>query len=199
MKVYIGPFVDRWICRFEERWIAWRYKKVYWEVDDKDRDKWDRLAEKIDEILQRVYNFTINLYLDKKKRKIKVKVHKYDSWSADITLAHIILPVLKQLKESKHGSPQVSPDDVPPNLRPTLEEIVAYRTNGTTDDKFHERWAFVLNEMIWTFEQLIDEDAEDQFYDDKTKSYKHPEFEEYNKRIDYGCRMFGKYYRSLWD
>lgn len=199
MKVYIGPFVDRWICRFEERWMVWRYNKLYWDVSEDDYDKWDRLAVKIDDILQTVYNFTINRYLDNKKRKIKVKVHKYDSWSADITLAHIILPVLKQLKETKHGSPFVSPDDVPQELRPTLEEIVAYKSNGTTDDKFHERWAFVLNEMIWTFEQLIDEDAEEKFFEPNDKTFKHPEWEAYNNRIDYGCRMFGKYYRSLWD
>lgn len=199
MKVYIGPFVDRWICRFEERWMAWRYNKFYLHVPEDDHDKWDRLALKIDDILQTVYNFTINRYLDNKKRKIKVKVHKYDCWNADTTLAYIILPVLKQLKETKHGSPDVSPDDVPPELRPSLEEIVAYNTNGATDDKFHARWEFVLEEMIWTFEQLVDEDAADQFVDDDTKMFTYPEWEEYNKRIDYGCRMFGKYYRSLWD
>lgn len=199
MKVYIGPYIDRWISNIEERWMAWRYKKLYWEIDEDDHDIFDKFIVKLDDFLQEVYNRTINKYLDKKNRKIKVKVHKYDCWSADITLAYIILPVLKQLKESKQGSPHVSPDDVPPKLRPTLEEIVAYNTNGTTDDKFHERWEFVLNEMIWTFEQLIDEDAEEQFYDRETKQFKHPEWEEYNKRIDYGCRMFGKYYRSLWD
>lgn len=199
MKVYIGPYIDRWISNVEERWMAWRYKKVYWEIEEDDHDRFDKFIVKLDDFLQAVYNRTINKYLDKKNRKIKVKVHKYDSWNADTTLAYVILPVLKQLKETKHGSPRVSPDDVPPKLRPTLEEIVAYNTNGTTDDKFHERWEFVLNEMIWAFEQLIDEDAEEQFYDRKTKQFKQPEWKEYNDRIDYGCRMFGKYYRNLWD
>lgn len=199
MKVYIGPYIDRWISNVEERWMAWRYKKVYWEIEEDDHDRFDKFIVKLDDFLQAVYNRTINKYLDNKNRKIKVKLHKYDSWNADTTLAYIILPVLKQLKETKHGSPHVSPDDVPPRLRPTLEEIVAYNTNGTTDDKFHERWEFVLNEMIWAFEQLIDEDAEEQFYDRTTKQFKHPEWKEYNDRIDYGCRMFGKYYRSLWD
>ena len=199
MKVYIGPYIDRWITRFDEWWLSKRYKKVYWKIDEKDYDKWDKLVVKTSEILQDVYNFTINRYLDKKKRKIKVKVHNYDCWNADVTLAYIIVPVLKQLAESKHGSPFVSPDDVPPHLRPSLEEIVAYNTNGATDDNYHERWEFVLNEMIWAFEQIIDEDAEDKFWDSKKKTFMSPEWEEYNKRIEYGCRMFGKYYRSLWD
>lgn len=199
MKVYIGPYIDRWVSNIEERWMARRYKKVYWEIDEEDYDKFDKFIVKLDSFVQAVYDRTINKYLDNKQRKIKVKVHKYDCWSADITLAYVILPILKQLKETKHGSPFVSPDDVPQRLRPTLEEIVAYNTNGKTDDNFHDRWNFVLNEMIWTFEQLVTDDAEDQFYEPSTRQFKEPEWTEYNKRIEYGCRMFGKYYRSLWD
>jgi len=33
-----------------------------------------------------------------------------------------------------------------------------------TDDNFHNRWEWVLNEMIWSFEQHNDNKAEDQFH-----------------------------------
>lgn len=32
MKVYIGSYIDRWISNIEERWMDWRYKKLYWEM-----------------------------------------------------------------------------------------------------------------------------------------------------------------------
>jgi hypothetical protein len=37
----------------------------------------------------------------------------------DHTLSHIVLPMLKQLKKDKHGSPLVDDEDVPEELRST--------------------------------------------------------------------------------
>ena len=36
---------------------------------------------------------------------VDVRIDKQDTWSMDYTLAHVILPMLIQLKETKHGSP----------------------------------------------------------------------------------------------
>jgi len=52
----------------------------------------------------------------KKKRTIKVHIDRWDTWGMDHTLAHIILPMLKQLKASKHGAPNVDDEDVPEHL-----------------------------------------------------------------------------------
>ena len=38
------------------------------------------------------------------KQKQKICIHKYDTWSMDHTLAHIVLPMLVQLKRTKHGA-----------------------------------------------------------------------------------------------
>ena len=35
----------------------------------------------------------------------------------DRTLAHIIIPMLKQLKETKHGSAMVDDEDLPPHMQ----------------------------------------------------------------------------------
>ena len=44
-------------------------------------------------------------WLDSKKtRSIYIKIDRYDTWSMDSTLSMIILPMLKQLKETKHAS-----------------------------------------------------------------------------------------------
>jgi len=48
-----------------------------------------------------------------------VKIDRWDTWSMDHTLAKIILPMLKQLKDTKHGSAIVDLEDVPEELRGT--------------------------------------------------------------------------------
>ena len=131
------------------------------------------------------------------KQKVKVHIDKWDTWSMDHTLAPIILPMLKQLKETKHGAPYVESADVPKELRINVHQKVAYKKDGTTDENFFKRWDWVMDEMIWAFEQ-------------KNKDNWMAPYYEYNKwdrdavkaeqeRISNGFRLFGKYYESLWD
>ena len=53
------------------------------------------------------------------RRKIDIQIDPWDTWNMYNTLADIILPMLKQLKETKHGSPVVELEDVPEELRYT--------------------------------------------------------------------------------
>jgi len=130
----------------------------------------------------------------------------------DHTLAIIIVPMLKQLKETKHGAPNVDCIDVPMKLQPTQLEVVRYREEGETDKNFFKRWDYVMDEMIWAFEQIVDDNNEDQFYDhsevddnadinQRVKQLKvdREGLEAHNKRIENGLKLFGKYYRNLWD
>lgn len=164
------------------------------------------------------------------RREEDIVIHPYDTWSMDHTLALIIVPMLKQLKETKHGAPNVETADVPLFLKPTQLEIARYREDGTTDKNFFKRWDYVMEEMIWAFEQIADEDNEEQFYSgnhdikwvpcDKDGNEVSKEDATYHRmergpkdtfkidqegmkkhydRIDNGLRLFGKYYRSLWD
>ncbi len=96
------------------------------------------------------------------EQKVSVRIDNYDTWSMDHTLAYIILPMLKQLKETKQGGPYVYPEDVPTELRPTKKELTAYTKNGETDSKFFERWDWVMDEMIFAFESKHN-DWEEQF------------------------------------
>ena len=143
----------------------------------------------------------------------QITIHPWDTWSMDYTLAPIILPMLKQLKETKHGAPLVEFKDVPKELLPPDAEAFSklYAQNGETDENFFKRWDWVLDEMIWTFEQkCIDKGWESDYYgkwvEDDTKM-----FGGYHENVDYeglnahqdrmsnGFRLFGKYYESLWD
>ena len=155
----------------------------------------------------------------KQERTIKVQIDPWDTWSMDHTLAYIILPMLKQLKETKHGAPFVDPKDCPPELKPkklTKKE----KENGHTDSTHFERWDWVLDEMIFAFENKVNDDWEEQFETgtsdlqwkkledgcsqmvegpNHTRVYDWEGRKAYQSRITNGFRLFGKYYENLWD
>ena len=62
-------------------------------------------------------------------REIDIQIEKFDTWNMDHTLAMIIVPMLKQLKETTHG----------------------YPSNFSS----HDEWNAVLDEMIWAFEAIV--------------------------------------------
>jgi hypothetical protein len=149
----------------------------------------------------------------KRKRRIYVRIDKYDTWSMDHTLAHIIVPMLKQLKATKHGAPSVDNEDVPSPLRSTAPGARDRCENDwDIDDNHFHRWEYVLDEMIWTFEQQLDDTAENQFYDhgekiagesimDSVERLKVDDagLKAWADRKQNGYRLFGKYYEALWD
>jgi hypothetical protein len=165
-----------------------------------------------------LYRFLSWIY-SKQKRTIKVQIDPWDTWGMDHTLAYIILPMLKQLDENKHGAPFVDLEDVPEHLQPkpqTEEE----KAEGDTDSTHFERWNWVMKEMIFAFESKVDDSWEAQFETGEsdhefiklengmsqmvdgpnhTKVYDWEARKAYEARIQNGFRLFGKYFQSLWD
>ena len=152
------------------------------------------------------------------KRKVSIRIDPWDTWNMDTTLALIIVPMLKQLKETKNGAPQVDLEDVPEELRDTPAQLVGERIE---DGNYFKRWEYVLDEMIFAFESknIL---WEDQFWKKlpELDSSEHPEDEgegvfplrvidpgewdrdgmtAYQARMSNGFRLFGKYYEALWD
>lgn len=205
MKVYIGPY---------KSWFnVYRITQSIPFISEDTAEKFgDWLLNNTK--LQSVFDY-IN---ERRDRTIKVRIDSYDTWSMDNTLAHIILPMLKQLKETKHGSPMVCEEDVPPHMRHTFRKG---EDDYETDDPWvHYKWDWVLNEMIWTFEQELDDNAKDKFFHGDPKIVwediegteltemkqtnpdywvDHDGLKQYENRIQNGFRLFGKYYQSLWD
>jgi len=96
---------------------------------------------------------------DDTERDIEIVIHPYDTWNMDHTLALIVLPMLKQLKKTKHGAPFVDMPDRPEHLQ-CYKEPEDYET-----DKFHfQAWDWALDEMIWSFQHEVDDDWESQFF-----------------------------------
>jgi hypothetical protein len=94
---------------------------------------------------------------------VEVNIEPHDIWSMDYTLAHIILPMLKELKKTKHGAPYVEKEDVPSDLWPTDEQLNEYRFGGDVDPNFFKRWDHVMDEMIFAFESFFN-DWEDKYH-----------------------------------
>ena len=73
-------------------------------------DKQDSLLCKS---MQWIHNFRQKLPWNKDV----VKIDYWDSWSCDHTMSPIILPLLKQLKATKHGYGFIEDEDVPKHLQ----------------------------------------------------------------------------------
>ncbi len=202
MKVYLSKYRYHWISPYTvlEKVFFWREI----DYDEPIIDKWSDRLSPICQGIQKVLDFI--------HPKINyVKIDRWDTWSMDYTLSHIIVPMLKQLKETKHGSPFVDDEDVPEELKST--SAPPKENDWDTDENHFKRWDWALNEMIWAFEQNLDDKSEEKFFDHAEWDEKEKDFNKnlHKIKIDQvglkahqdrkanGFRLFGKYYQGLWD
>jgi hypothetical protein len=206
MKIEIGPYVN-WIGPYQiaEKILFWIPK-----YDDNHLEYskgYDKYVYPLGEFLSGKEKHSLltklcNWIHSKQERKVKIHIDPYDTWNMDHTLALIILPMLKQLQEKRHGSPMVNSEDVPENLQASThqhyddQKCFDWYIDAPVDDLVHVRWEWVMNEMIWTFEQLVDKDNDLKFFE---KGFDSVEYTQHHARIDNGLRLFGKYYQGLWD
>lgn len=184
MKVYIGPYLTWW-GPFQIADLL-RYVGV---SKDKCHDIGSWLSDTwVGTLCEWVHG--------KRERTKKIRIDKYDVWGMDHTLALLIVPLLKKLKDVKHGSPFIDDEDVPEHIRSTSSKIPFDPSAGESDEFFHDRWTWVIEEMIWAFEQIVDEDSEAQYFEN---GYDRDGLKAHYDRIKRGTTMFGKYYQALWD
>jgi hypothetical protein len=135
----------------------------------------------------------------RKPRKESVQIHPYDTWGMDNTLAMIIAPMLKQLRETTNAYP--------------------------CDFPCLEVWQITLDRMHYAFEACLNDYNSDKYHltchggethtityevedDDGRRAERHiVRNERYDmelhelelNKIRHGFELFGKYYMSLWD
>jgi len=102
------------------------------------------------------------------------KVKKKELYNLDMTLAKFILPRLKAYRKNPVGAPFIDNEDVPKKMRYKGE----LPDDGEVDEFFYARWDYVLGEMIHGFKGAIKNDSSD--------------------RTNNGLRLFGRYFRGLW-
>lgn len=191
-------------------------EKVYFwreiDYDEPNIKRWNKILTPFCEALQlvrKVINPEIRY----------VKIDHYDTWSMDHTLAPIILPLLKQLKEQKCGYGWVEDTDVPDNLKSTADGVT--KEENCWDSNAQARYEWIIDEMIFAFECLVDDSWEDKFRSgemdivwetcEDTPNFKrmgHGPNHTYEcdyegmkvvqARISNGLRLFGVYFQSLW-
>ena len=207
MKVYKSGYRNPWLSPY-----TILEKVFFWREIDYDEPVVERWVKILDPFCQALMAVRKIVY----PQINYVKIDSYDTWSMDHTLADIILPMLKQLKATKHGAPHTDDDDVPEYLRSYMAQPKEHEWD--TDDLHFMRWDWILDEMIWAFEQKVDDTSEDQFFDhtevahlspkewlkninenvSKTK-YDQEGHKAWLDRKSNGFRLFGKYYEALWD
>lgn len=245
MKVYLSNYRDHWISPYTilERlfwWTDWS-RCSRWKLEQTLEDEariqrgessqyvehpeWvERWSDRLEPVSRAIQWIGQRVY----PRIEYVKIDRWDTWSMDHTLAHIVLPMLRQLRATKHGSPQVDDADVPEHLRSTAAP--PKENEWDIDDNHHDRWDWVMGEMIFAFECELDDSWEDQFREGEIDWIRVPVDKEGNEvpkgqhryfqmkdgpnhtykcdyegmkvvqqRIDNGFRLFGKYYQALWD
>ena len=193
MKAYIGPYRQRWVSYVHDKYMDKKYG-VQWEDSS---TKFEHFLEKLEDGLQWFYNSTINQIVDRRSdQKIKVRIDKWDTWSMDHTLSHIIVPMLTQLKVTKQGVPWVDDEDVPEHLRQIEQPADEVERSDENYERLHAAWGYVLDEMIWAFEQKCRDDWMEDFYYNK---WDREGVKAHQDRMSNGFRLFGKYYEALWD
>ncbi len=124
----------------------------------------------------------------KKERRLSIRIDPFDTWSMDVTLAEIILPMLIQLKATQHGYPNdFYEGDIEKNIPPG--EI-----GGGP-----EAWAAVLDKMIWSFQEIVDDNYMEKLRDDGYGREWYEKVQAHDEKIQEGLNLFGKFYRALWD
>lgn len=221
MKVYISKYRNHWLSPYTvlEKVLFW----LDWENIDYDTPWVEKWSNRLLPICTRIHKF-----LDLIHPRIEyVKIDRHDTWSMDNTLALIVLPMLKQLKQDKHGAPNVDDDDVPEELKSTSAQ--PKENEYDVDSNHFLRWDWVLDQMIFAFENKnnnwesqfnsgecdwnmipVDEDGnevpkgENKYFMMKagpnhTHKTDWDARNAYQQRISNGFRLFGKYYEDLWD
>ena len=210
-----------WISRYRNHWLSPYVilKAVcFWEKDedriynlkeeaDNPYELWVKL---LDPICQAIHKFLDRVH----PRWTYVRIDPWDTWSMDHTLAGIILPMLRQLQATKHGAPFTEDDDVPEYLQSHMAQPREHEWD--TDSLHFMRWDWILAEMIWAFEQKVNDDADSQFFDHSEcgdEKFPWNRDGQYVSKVKYdkeghqawqdrkanGFRLFGKYYENLWD
>ena len=155
-------------------------------------------------------------------RQVSVVIEKFDIWNMNDTLALIILPMLKMLKEDKHGVPGNMKSLAYDSQSSWPQECFAFYSEDDADafSAAVLEWEEILDKIIWSFEQ-IGIDWESQYWEVAPEF----DFDEYPEdegkeliplrwktegecdsaglaahgvRIQEGFDLFGKHYENFW-
>ena len=136
------------------------------------------------------------------EQTVRIRIDPWDTWNMAETLGDIILPMLKQLRDEKHGSP----GDLKP-FKETSNESTQYcfdwykEDDNKAWDLGHKQWCDIMDKMVWSFEQVVNRERDEQFHTKKNglRHFDINAYKAYYEKVQEGLELFGKYYMNLWD
>ena len=178
MKVYISGYPS-WVGAYQiAEYFPYRLRRY---IEN---------CKLIDEICNYIY--------EKRKRRVWIKIDPSDTWSMDSTLSLIIVPMLKQLKDTSQSYGMIDEPDLPEGI----------------EKESLEAWHWAIDRMIEAFSSDITEWEEqwesgevDLVFENNTvvhgpkHTFKRDEegIAKQRAKIERGRQLFAKYYDSLWD
>lgn len=117
----------------------------------------------IRKFIQSIIDFFWNSWYYRFEEKAKVRVDSWDIWDMSVTLGKIILPTLKKYREDIFSAPIIDEEDIPNHIK---EKKDTFEYEG---EYYIEAWKYILDEIIWAFEQITDANAENQFHTGELK------------------------------
>ncbi len=150
-------------------------------------------------------------YRKKGDRMVRIRIHNYDMWDLNSTLATIIFACMKRFKTCQKGTPMcMFDDDVMINPSKEDQEIAK------------KKWDVIIDKITWTMYELsrgepnspsfkakmvtsekIEQDGSRSFHfvwpggEEEEKIYDSAS-EIYRLRLHEGCELLGKYFQHLW-
>lgn len=132
----------------------------------------------------------------KAKRKISVRINKWDTWCLDVDLARIIAPALKLLRKQKAGAPG-SLFDVS-YLNTTVWGTPEYkRAQAKSDKDGFKKWNGMLDAMIWSFDEIARGSPNEPECNPDNPKWQQ-QMRAYQDRVATGTKLFGEWYGALW-
>lgn len=163
------------------------------------------------------------------ERRIDIQIDPWDTYSMDHTAALVILPLLLQLKASKQGVPSELTTRIGGDADSNYCFDFIKEDENAVFDQCCLKWDEILDKMIWSFQQIVDDSYDSKYHHGKMKIgwkpivianpttgvieemyemvdenpnehwYDYVGHMLHEERIQEGLDLFGKYYRNLWD
>lgn len=154
----------------------------------------------------------------KQRREREVRIHEWDTWCADNTMARIIHPLLVRLKKERHGVP---------GILCTFVEDEPDEEGKIRFEEGEKKWDEILDKIIFAMRAIATgDDGEGNWYErysgktrkekerrmdermfknlpwtpEEEEAYKkcNERREEHEKKVQEGCELLGKYFQHLW-
>jgi len=134
------------------------------------------------DIRQTLVNIFFNSWWTKLSRFKIIRVHKHDTYTAVHPIAEVAYHVVKKYNDIslEFGFKYSDRDDAP--------------KSHDYDDE-HVRWKWIMREIEFCLNHLRNDNWEDQFHVD---DYDAEGCREFNRRLNNGMRLFGKYFQGMW-